>query len=347
MAYLTRVADLRKEKQLLLELLTMNRERSGFPYEKRYEWLYLKNPFGEATAWIIYDDQKNIPVGTTAVFPRKMLVKGKELLAWNCGDFSINRRFRTLGIAMKLRKAAKQCVDEGKVPFLYAHPNDRMVHIHLKVGHKKIALMKRFALPIDVSKVLNKTPVQRTAARVLNPLLKGVLKFKYKKVGEYEFCPAGKANFDYHYREICERINREIPIVGLRDETYLTWKFGKHPVLSYEIFNYYQDNNLTGYVIFVIENDICYLTEIVCDKDSCFSLLSTFLNAIIQHYPHVKSLSTIQQEYNPVVSTLLEVGFRYREDATSSAIAYSNHTSLVDLVHDGRNWFMNVGDRDA
>lgn len=347
MAYLVREADIHQEKETLLRLLTANRERSSFPYDKRYDWLYRGNPFGEAIAWIIYNEKTNLPVGFTAVYPRKMLVRGKETEAWNCGDFSIDRKYRTLGIALKLRKAAKQWVDEGKIPFLYAHPNDRMVHIHLKAGHHEIAKMKRFALLIDVSKILGGNPLQETAARVLNPILKGVLKFKHRKAGEYEFRSAREMEFDHRYREICEEVNRERAVIGLRDDTYLHWKFSAHPVYHYQIFNYFQNNRLKGYIIFTIEDATGYLTEIVCEKDVQSPMISTFINAMIDHFPQAQSLSTIQQEFNPIISTLADVGFRYRDDATSSVIAYTADSGLAKVVLDGRNWFMNVGDRDA
>ncbi|NIU02668.1 MAG: GNAT family N-acetyltransferase [Nitrosopumilaceae archaeon] len=131
MGYIVKDVDIHKEKHLLLNILKANRERPEFPYEQRFDWLYYDNPFGEARAWIIWDEAHDYPAGFTAVFPRKVLVNHKEYICWNCGDFSIEKKYRSLGIAVKLRKAAKECVDRGMVPFLYAHPNNRMVHVHL------------------------------------------------------------------------------------------------------------------------------------------------------------------------------------------------------------------------
>ena len=137
MPYVVKEADLIQEKQRMLSLLTGNRERQGFDYDKRYDWLYLDNPSGKATAWIIWDEKSGDPAGFTAVFPRQILVNGNELTCWNCGDFSIEKAHRALGVAVQLRKEAKHNVDSGKIPFLYAHPNNKMVHIHMRARHKK------------------------------------------------------------------------------------------------------------------------------------------------------------------------------------------------------------------
>ena len=44
-------------------------------------------------------------------------------------------RYRAGGAAIALRRAARTAVDQGVRPFLYAHPNERMLQIHIRVGH--------------------------------------------------------------------------------------------------------------------------------------------------------------------------------------------------------------------
>ncbi len=350
MGYVVKEADIHKEKDILLSLLVSNRERENYPYEKRHDWLYYQNPYGAATAWIIWDENNNVPAGFTAVYPRKMLVQGKEYVCWNCGDFSIEKKYRTLGIALKLRKEAKKNVDEGRIPFLYAHPNNRMRHIHLKAGHVQIAWVKRFALPLKVSNYLG----ERKAARVISsvvadPIVRGMLKFKFKKTGDYEVQNQETMQFGPEYREICEEVNTGIPVVGLRDETYLTWKFKNHPVVDYQLFNYYENGRLFGYIFFYDFKGTIHVTEFFCrgGASSRRNLLSSFINYLVNENPAAYSISTVIQEYNPFVPILEEAGFKFRDDATSAAIAYSAHPELKEIIHKGENWFLTSGDRDA
>lgn len=348
-SFVVKEASLSDEKDRMLKILTGNRERKGYDYSKRYDWLYVNNPYGPATAWVIWNENENVPAGFTAVFPRKMLVKGKEYLAWNCGDFSIEKRFRALGVAVKLRKEAKRHVDEGNVPFLYAHPNDKMVHIHMRARHKKIAHMKRFALPIRISRYLDGKPLGSVAGAVLDPVISTGLRFKFRKVGEFDHKIKPEMAFDDSYREVCEELAASVPVVGLRDKEYLTWKFKQHPNYSYELFNYYENGKLTGYVIFGNFNGTANIPEFVCrnDRQTQQNMLSTFLHFLIKHKKNVSGVSMIVQEFNTILPVLEENGFKYRDDATSSVIAYSAHPELKSIVEDGKNWFMNVGDRDA
>jgi len=349
MAYIVKDSDIHKDKKLLLDILLENREKKSFPYDRRYDWLYLENPYGEATAWVIWDEENEIPAGFTAVYPRKMLVEGNQYLCWNCGDFSIKKKYRTLGIAVKLRRKAKEHVDRGEIPFLYAHPNNRMVHVHIRVGHRKIAQMKRYALPIRFSKYVARKPFGKIGETLIDPLVTKALKTKYKKSGDYICLDQTVMKFNGDYVNLCYDVNEKLPVIGLRDEVYLNWKYKKHPVFEYRLFKFFQESRFSGYVIFKIDGDTIHLSEIVCPLDNSIShnLIQTFVHFVLNDLPGVSSISTVQQEYNPIISALVDLGFKYRDDSTSDVIAYGKDSKVKNIILDGRQWFMNVGDRDS
>lgn len=349
MGYVVKKADIYKDKSLLLKILKNNRDRINYPYEKRYDWIYYENPYGLATAWIIWDEKNYSPAGFTSVYPRVMLVNGKEMVCWNCGDFSIEKKYRTLGIALKLRKEAKISVDEGRVPFLYAHPNNRMVYVHLKAGHKQIAIVKRFALPVRIDKYLEKYSVAKIFSPAINSIFSKLLKFKYKRIGEYQVSSKLEMDFNDSFRGICDELNREFPVIGLRDKVYLTWKYKKHPIYNYELFTYYEKGKLSGYILFTQSEGIIYIAEIITANNEQLrkNVILTFLNHILYEREKVYSITTVIDELNPVAQTLQEVGFKYRDDATSSAIAYSADPEISNIVLNGRNWFLTLGDRDS
>jgi hypothetical protein len=83
------------------------------------------------------------------------------------------------------------------------------------------------------------------------------------------------------------------------------------------------------------------------DNEVTKSLLSTFIHHAINAHPTVSVVSTVIQEFNPAVPVLIEAGFKYRDDSDSDVIAYTARPDLIDIVHEGKNWFMIVGDRDA
>ena len=84
---------------------------------------------------------------------------------------------------------------------------------------------------------------------------------------------------------------------------------------------------------------------------SAFSRLGCIPSHLSLFKPPTADLeSFILQKDNPLIPILKEIGFQPREDATSSVIAYANEThepQLAEIVLNGSNWYMTVGDRDA
>src|SRR5262245_46663786 len=77
-------------------------------HPRRFAWLYRANPDGAAVVWSVRRSETGEFAGFTAGLPRRMFVSGRECLCWNCSDFSIYPRFRALGVAVKLRRAATE-----------------------------------------------------------------------------------------------------------------------------------------------------------------------------------------------------------------------------------------------
>ena len=74
----------------LLALLNRNREHKVG--KDRFKWLYLDNPQGLAKVWIVQDEATRKLVAFTSVLPRLVKVSGKNVLCWNCCDFSVDKK---------------------------------------------------------------------------------------------------------------------------------------------------------------------------------------------------------------------------------------------------------------
>lgn len=353
MGYVVKVADLERDKEIMIRILAKNRNRDDTDYSKRIDWIYLNNPYGKAKAWIIWDDKNNVPVGFTGAFPRPVFVDGREFLAWNCGDFSIEKKYRTLGVAVKLRKEAKIAVDSGDVPFLYAHPNKRMEVIHLRVGHKKISQMVRFALPLKFDRYVKDKISPEALARLLSWPVDTFQKFKFNlktnKDAHGEF--KERVSCTPQHEALFEAMKRQFRVIGVRTCKYLNWKFAEHPNFKYEQYDFFINNQLHGTIFFLEKNGVIHLIDILTDDHQQYveTMFFTFIADVYRHRP-ATALSFIIQEHNPMISALQAIGFKRRDDATSAVIAYANaelQPQIAPVVLDGANWYMTVGDRDA
>lgn len=354
MAYTVKEADVVKDKQIMLRILQNNRSRENYDYEKRYDWIYLNNPLGKARAWIIWKDKTNEAVGFTGVFPRAVYVEGKKYIGWNCGDFSIEKKFRSLGIALRLRKAAKNAVDANEVPFLYAHPNARMEVIHLKSGHFKTAHMKRYALPVRVDAVLARFLPFHWLVRLFAIPLNVLLSYRYR-FRIFHGISAGNfsaVRVNENHEKLFAAMSRQFTVIGSRDAAYLNWKFRDNPNYTFRQMDLFYKGVLVGSVFYSKREKVIQVSDVLIDDFHRFSdqLLGYFVKRVRRLNPEVVTVSFILQEFNPFVEVLKKTGFKYRDDATSATVAYANkenNPQLAERILNGKNWFMTVGDRDA
>ena len=352
MSYVVREADVIKDRGIMLSLLKNNRTRENFSYEKRFKWIYQDNPDGKAIPWIIWEKESNIPVGFTAVFPRRILVNGKEELCWNCGDFSIEPKYRSLGVALQLRKEAKKEVNDGKVPFLYAHPNDRMKIIHQRAGHQQLGYMHRYALPLRLDSYfeskLNNNLLGKAVAFPLNQILSLMLALN-KKGNHLDAVMLDSPEFNNQHEELFLELAQRYPIIGVRDKVYLNWKYADNPNHRYLLMNFFSNKQLIGYIIFSKSDLVFEIVEcIVFPDEQVKDVLIHFLKSIKDRFPETASVSVVTFETNPIVKVLRQLRFQQRSDATSSVITYTKAESgLGKNVYDKDNWYLSVGDRDA
>jgi len=242
MGYTVREADIIQEKKLILD--TLNNNRSMEISTKRYDWVYLNNPFGKARAWLVFCDQTGEIAGGIAAFPRLMSVCGKEILCWTCGDFSINPKFRTLGPAVKLRKAVTLHVDQGNISFLYSHPNKKAKGVHLMAGNSILGEMVRYAQRINPKNLFPVTVNESWLHKKLRIKTISRLYLQCLDVVFYHRCLHGgstrkKGSFtskvcrdfpeEVNFAELFDRIKKHYPVIGVRSREYLEWRFWANP----------------------------------------------------------------------------------------------------------------------
>jgi len=343
MGILIKEADLKKDKDVLIEILNKNRKNPVG--EDRYIWLYKKNPYGKAKAWLVVDEKSGEPAGFTAVFPRAVKVGNQEIICWNCGDFSVNKKYRSLGVAIKLRKAAKECVDKGMVPFLYAHPNNKMLVVHLKVGHTVIGKMLRYAKLLNINSKLEEILGKNFTwiSKIINPLMKFTSPEIFRKK-KYEF-NITKDIFGNEFDSFFDEIKENYCVLGVRNAQYLNWRYIENPLYDVETIILKKNSHMVGYLIFSTQNGIVHIKDSLYLNDEVgMELLS---NLIIElRNREVYSISCSLLDTNPFINILKRFGFSLRPDASSVIVHANTSFEFRDLVMNGRKWFMTVGDRD-
>jgi len=343
-----RIIEADPEKDIDHFLALLNRNRKKKSKRNRFEWLYLNNPQGRAKAWLVIDEKSSKPVAFTSVLPRLVKVDGQDIICWNCCDFSVDIKYRTLGVAIKLRRMAKECVDNGEIQALYAHPNDRMKVAHEKVGHYQIGKMQRYVKLLSLKQQIKKVTKSQILAGVTSPAADLFLKLanpaiKFNK--HYSVEHLENEEFSSEYDNLFQEVSKHYRILGDRGSKYLTWRFGQNPLYRTRRIIIQKGNTLAGYIIFYTENGVAVLKDILClpDQDILAFLLTQW--AKIMKKEKITSLSATFMDQNPLIKFFQKAGFKVRPDE-SSVYAYASN-GLQETWTDGANWYMTVGDRDV
>ena len=340
--------DLEKVRPEATELLQSTRPLPQPP--GRFDWLYRDNPDGPAVFWSVREADSGELAGFTVALPRRMLVDGKCLRAWNCADFSVRQRFRTLGVALKLRRAATEGVEAGQADFLYAHPNERMEVVHQKVGHKTVGPLVRLAkvLRADgyVRQRIHLPLLASLVGLVTDPLLE-LWSAERRHRPSYETRVVSSCSFDERFDELFDEGRAVRPVIGVRDARYLNWRHARNPFGQTDAVLAERGGRLRGYALFQIEGGVAHLRDVFAAVDE--AILRDLLAALVRHAraAGLEGLSAVMLEGHPGVPVLEDFGFVRRVQLPHLySYAAASGPWRASLAAAG-NWFLTAGDRDV
>jgi hypothetical protein len=315
----------------------------------RYDWLYLNNPDGPAVFWSVRETTTGEMAGFTVALPRRVIVSGGERLCWNCADFSMKPQFRTLGPALKLRRAARDGVDAGRVDFLYAHPNPRMAAIHERVGHSALAPMVRVARMLRTAPYLEEKMSSRMVAAFVGGVVDPYLKFTAPERRHSATCDVRlhhDLHFDQRFCELFAEFTGSLKVAGVRDARYLNWRYARNPLQNMILLTAQEHDRLRGWLAFSTQDDVAVIHDVFPPENStaCRDLISEVLQEARRR--SLKSVSFTALETNSLLPIFQEFGFHKRpETGRMFVYAIPGHADRETLL-DPCAWHVTVGDRD-
>jgi hypothetical protein len=241
--------SLDQDKSLLVDFLF--RYLTSDSDERRFDWLYLKNPSGLAQAWALEDSHTGAIVGVSAVFPRTFHVGGEDVLGFVLGDFCIHPNFRSLGPAIQLQKACLEQMDSDIRTIGYDFPSEGMLAVHRRLGAEPGKRMIRFAKPLRVDRKVAemvKSPKVSLAARALgNQLLKwrdtGV------SLSQTEIIARHEGSCQDEFSTLAAKACPNQGICVARTAEYLNWRYLAHPFQTFEILTARRCGALVAYLV--------------------------------------------------------------------------------------------------
>ena len=339
-----REGDLEKDRSLVVEFLKRNLTNESD--EKRFEWLYCRNPCGFARIWVAFDGTTGETIGTAAAFPRRFRVGEKEVVALNLGDFALDRRFRSLGPALMLQKACLKPVLEGDVPFCYDHPSSSMMAVYKRLGVGATGQVRRFVKPLRVDRKVQAILGRGIVARGASACGNLFLRVRGGGGGSKEFAvEILNGRFSGEFDELDDRISGSFPVYGRRGAEYLNWRYRDDPLRKFEALMVRKGKTLEACTVFRRAGHDGHVVEVFGDdrEGAVRTALAATLEKLKQN--GVETVSIPALESSPVADLLKKMKFLPRE-AHPFVVCSKAGGDLAAIVENSESWFYTHGDRD-
>lgn len=336
-----RHADAEADRELLIRLL--HRFLTPLSDDRRWNWLYTKNPHGAPRIWLAVDSANGAAVGAGSAFARRVYMSGQTNVAWVLGDFCIADGYRSLGAALKLQRAFLQDVDSGAADFCYDFPSAAMMAVYHRLGIQPSRHMVRLAKPLRVDRKVRElvpTPLLRSVFTTAGNFLLSRSTANGKNSGVQ--LSLQQADCGEEFSELASKIGARYGACTERSAEYLNWRYLRNPLANYEILTARRDGDLLAYAIFSHSGEDASVVDIFgADEAVTISALLDALIALLRERA-VVTVSAVLIDSHPWIPLFSRAGFKEREK--SPVVVYR---PAHGREFEASKWFLTYGDRDS
>ena len=247
-----------------------------------WKWEFMKGPDGKAFLYIVEEGERVI--GHFADIPRRFSVNGEVALGTLSLDLMVHPDFWRKGIFEVMGRYGVQRVKGARGLFLTAYPiRKETIDGLIKIGWKRVVELPVLVYPNRFWGIVDRY----LHFRPLSLLLGGVARFFHLL-----FFPRGVRakqeqgididrvdQLDDEFDRFWHRASSFSPIVGVRDRSFLNWRYLQHPTRTYTIFRAMKKGEMRGYVILrkvdlLNFNSAVMVDLLALDKDALKALVA-------------------------------------------------------------------------
>jgi GNAT superfamily N-acetyltransferase len=313
---------------------------------RRYSWLYENNPHGEALTWLALERETGEAVGCTSVFPRRVMVDGRERIGGIGGDCVIEPRVRRQGLATALHAASFTQMRHRGVDFMYGPPTPNNLGALVKAGSHLVTNYRRWVRPLTsrgayraaFSRVPTKSEAQlaHIPIMVFDRLTKSDARgLKVEEVFD----------FDVEFDAMFERAAAGHKVACVRNHDYLQWRYLDAPAHRQTPLAVRNSGELVGFLAIERLGECAAIADLFCPRDP--KLMDAILQLAIEFSSSagcsVLEFSTVQD--SALARRLLRHGFIGREER-GFQVAAENDDPQIDSLISSSAWHFTEADQD-
>lgn len=339
--------NVKNNKEDIFPILKRNLEGAS---AQRYEWNYENCPYGNARCWLAKDENSGDLVGSAALFPRKIFIEDEPVYAAIAGDFTVDKKHRGFGPALKLLREIQSSLRNTKFRFIYGVPNELSRKLFLRIGYKEIGKFERFVKILKTEykskQYLPFLAHSKMLLRVIDFFIKIFSKEnRYKKRVNYSV--EMPKYFDNRFDVFWEKVSTQFDIIGERTSHFLNWRYIQSSYQEYKIFCILNEKKeIAGYIVYYFEENMCHIVDIL------FVMLDDVLDSLLAEFSlflRAKGKGSISIYYlgkGLLEKKLKEFNFHIVKKEDKHVLIYSPNLSAETFLLDKKNWHFFQGDND-
>ncbi len=312
----------------------------------RYDWIYLGNPHGQAITWLAVERSSGEAVGCTSIFPRKVIIRGRERTGSIGGDCYIEPRVRRRGLATRLHRASLEGMKAHGVDFMYGPPNPNNFSALIKAGSNHVGAFKRWVRPLD-GRIVYRAAFGSAPSRIEERIasLPVLVLDRITRASAEGLTLKPIAEFGSDFNALFERVAASRSICCARDRDYLAWRYLFGPTRRQIPFAIKRESALVAFVALEFEGEQAVIIDLFTANDA--KLIDSTLQLLLDHTSSqgCSSLEISCTTDSIITPRLRRLGFLGRSER-GFQVAVSDDDPQIATLLEPENWFFTASDQD-
>lgn len=331
----------------LIDLRNYNRiEKRNRAY---FNWRYINRPHKSKPQIIIARNQANELIGSVSIIPHHYNVKGESKLFGVVGDISVKKNYRRKGIATKLFNYIREVEFLKDIECLIVLPNTEAEIVLKKTGWQQISSINRYVRVLNFDYYINiksKFKIFKNVFLTISNKFSNLICIQRKLAEIYSYKITDKLSSDFD--NLWFAFDKSNFVGGLRNRSYLQWRYLDHPLIKYQIFCMYKKNTFCGYIVFHDDNKTVKIDDFFCAdfKTDLRYLLGSFIEYTIKNINanniYLRTNNNDFLVHNPIV-----FGFIKRKDKQNFLLFSFSDKTINESLKNSKLWFLTSGDKDV
>ncbi len=314
-----------------------------------WRWQMRDNPDG--VGWIYLAEEGDKIIGHLADLPKRFSVQGRITLGTLTHDMMVHPDYRRRGVSTAAARLGIRKVENEKGEFMTAYSiRVESLNSLLKVGWKEGVRLPVLVFPIRFYGIVN----GYLHFRPMSLLIGGIARLIYsilfgrKKGGREIGVEIGRVHeLDESFDLFWEKAISLYPIMGVRDRTYLNWRYLQHPTRDYIIYRALERGEMKGYVVLRKVELLNFNSAVIVDLLALDSkILHQLITKGVEHSRQEGTdlLGFMVPKPHPYYRALRKEGF-LPSSKTFQFLVYSHRKE--EVLFDPRRWYLTWGDTDV